>query len=259
MTFQATDTCTSTSALESVVGVLKKQVHLEEQDVSSTACCSESESTDCDILVESESVKFSVAKAEPPAQTLKKRRARFALAKTQVIYVPMLDEISKLEHDECWWNPKDMQAFRFSAKHSSHEAKLEGRGAAQAVNDGYKTAAHLACSLQEHEMEQALAEHKVVELTAGLKIWACRPFTCRGLEHWTSKKFFEDRLAAMDESHNLVLHTANSPDEISKQYQDSTRAARILARLRGHADYEAAVAVVLNEKELAAAAEHLVY
>lgn len=66
----------------------------------------------------------------------------------------------------------------------------------------------------------------------------------------------------MEEAKDVVMqlaHFKEPADEISKHRQESSRAARILARLRGHADYEASVAVALKEEELAAAALLIAY
>jgi hypothetical protein len=277
----ATKTSTSNS-------LLKKQADLQDQqDVSSTAFCSDSESSDTDCLVESistdclvESASLTVSSlkllssdsdqivastppATAPPASKKKRRARFALAKSEIFHVPTLEEISKSEQADCWWGPKDFRAFRFSAKHSSYEARLEeSNKSVHAVDDGYRTAIHLANTMQEHEMEQALAEDNVGEFTEGLKAWACRPASCRGLEHWTSKKHFQARLDTMEEAKTVVLqlaHFQESADEIAKHYQETSRPARILARLRGHADYEASADIVSQEEELAAAAQLIAY
>jgi hypothetical protein len=216
-----------------------------------------------------------------------KKRARFALGHTQIVYVATLANISASERADCWWGAKDYQAFRCAAKHAACEARNnnnnnsnysnndidQGGGGTggcgscvevgvsvgnQAVDDGYPTATKLACTMQEHEMERALAEYKIVKLTQGLKAWACRSVSCRGLEHWTSRKYFEARIDAMEEARNIVLsmsmqlvhdqqqHSKESGgvhEEIARHYQATSRPARILARLRGHADYEAAVVV----------------
>jgi hypothetical protein len=284
MTFEAKN-----STLKSAVQALKKQkpVDLQEQDVSTTAFCSDSESSDTeDCLVESISTKVSSLKllssdddadqiaadsvfasvfasvsASPSGK--QKKRARFALGKTQIFYVDTLAEISTSEQEDCWWGPNDYRAFRFAAKHSAYEARIEGsNNLVQTVDDGYPTATNLACTMQEHEMERALAEYKIVKFTEGLKAWACKSSSCRGLEHWTSKKYFQARIDAMEESKDVVIqlaHFEESADEIAKHYQATSRPARILARLRGHADYEAAVDIALVEEELAAAALLIAY
>jgi hypothetical protein len=275
------------SALKSAGQVLKKQkqVDLHEQDVSSTAFCSDSESSDTEILVESLNTKVSSLKLSSEdadeiaaasvyesvfasvsaSPSLKqKKRARFALGRTQIYYVATLAEISESEQEDCWWGARDYRSFRFAAKHSSYEARVEGssNNLVHAVDDGYPTATNLACKMQEHEMERALAEYKIVKFTEGLQAWACRSDSCRGLEHWTSKKYFQARIDTMTEATDVVLqlaHFEESADEIAKHYQATTRPARILARLRGHADYEAAVAIALIEEELAAAAQLIAY
>jgi hypothetical protein len=274
------------STLKSAVQVLKKQkqVDLHEQDVSSTAFCSDSESSDTEFLVESLNTKVSSLKlssndadelaaasvyesvfasvsASPPLK--QKKRARFALGRTQIYYVATLAEISDSEQEDCWWGARDYRSFRFAAKHSSYEARVEGsNNLVQAVDDGYPTATNLACKIQEHEMERALVEYKIVKFTEGLQAWACRSDSCRGLEHWTSKKYFQARIDTMAEATDVVLqlaHFEESADEIAKHYQATTRPARILARLRGQADYEAVVAIALIEEELAAAAQLIAY
>ena len=273
-----------TSTLKSAVQSLKKPnpVDLQEQDVSTTAFCSDSESSDTeDCLVETITTKVSSLKltsaddsdqiapdsvfasvfASPAGK--QKKRARFALGKTQIFYVATLADLSTSEQEDCWWGPKDYRAFRFAAKHSSYEARLEGsNNLVQAVDDGYPTATNLACTMQEHEMERALAEYNIVKVAEGLKAWACKSSSCRGLEHWTSKKYFQARIDAMEESKDVVIqlaHFEESADEIAKHYQATSRPARILARLRGHADYEAAVDIALVEEELAAAALLIAY
>jgi hypothetical protein len=271
-----TPTGTKTSTLKAAMGLLKKQVNpQDQQDVSSTACCSDSESSDIDCLVESlkaSSLKLMSSDSDqvvtasasvPPTLPAKKRRARFALGRSQIFHVSTLEEISDIERQECWWGPKDFQAFIFSAKHSSHDARIaKGSNVVKAVDDAYNTATYLACTMQEHNMERELAQHKIVQFTAGLEAWACRPACCRGLEHWTSAKFYHARIDNMQEAKDVVMqltHRQESADEIAKHYQESSRAARILARLRGHADYEASVAIVLKEEELAAAAQFIAY
>lgn len=277
---------TKTSTLKSAVKVLKKQrpVDLQEQDVSTTAFCSDSESSDTDILVEESlntkvsslelssddsdeiaaaSVYASIFASVSASPSIKqKKRARFALGETQIYYVATRAELSESEQEDCWWGPKDFRSFRFAAKHASYEARVEGSNNLVAVDDGYPTATNLACTMQEHEMERALAEYKIMKFTEGLKAWACRSESCRGLEHWTSKKYFQARIDTMEEATDVVLqlaHCEESADEIAKHYQATSRPARILARLRGHADYEAAVDIVLVEEELAAAAQLIAY
>jgi hypothetical protein len=269
-------TGTKTSTLKTAMGLLKKRVNLhDQQDVSSTASCSDSERSDTDCIVESlkasslkllssdsNKVAAASASAAPPALSARKRRARFALGRSQIFYVTPLEEISAIERQDCWWGHKDFQAFIFSAKHSSHEARIVGgSNVVKAIDDGYNTATYLA-RMQEHNMERELAEHKIVKFTAGLEAWACQPNSYRGLEHWTSAKFFRARIGNMEEAKDVVMqltHRQESAEEIAKHYQESSRAARILARLRGHADYEASVAVVLKEEELAAAAQFIAY
>jgi hypothetical protein len=277
-----------TSTLKSAVQALKKQkpVDLQEQDVSTTAFCSDSESSDTEDCLVEESIStkvsslklssddsdqiaadsvfasvFASVSASPPGK--QKKRARFALGKTQIFYVATLAELSVSEQEDCWWGPKDYRAFRFAAKNSSYEARIEGsNNLVQCVDDGYPTATNLACTMQEHEMERAMAEYKIVKFTEGLKAWACKSSSCRGLEHWTSKKYFQARIEAMEESKDVVIqlaHFEESADEIAKHYQATSRPARILARLRGHADYEASVDIALVEEELAAAALLIAY
>jgi hypothetical protein len=56
-----------------------------------------------------------------------------------------------------------------------------------------------------------------------------------------------------------LAHFQESADEIAEHYQETSRPARILARLRGHADYEASADIVSQEEELAAAAQLIAY
>lgn len=274
---------TKALTLKSAVQVLKEQkrVDLHDQDVSSTAFCSDSESSDADRLVEeSLSTKVSSLKSDqiaaasiyvsvfasvaayPPVK--KKRRTRFALGQTQIFYVATLADISASEQEDCWWGPEDYREFRFSAKHSSYEARVEegSNNLIHAVDDDYPTATNLACNMQEHQIEGALAEHQIVTFTEGLTAWSCRSASCRGLEHWSSQKHFQARIDIMEEARDEVMqlaHFEESAEEIAKQYQETSRPARILARLRGHADYEASVVIGLIEEELAAAAQFIAY
>ena len=259
----------SNSTLEDVVRVFEKRV-TQQNAVRSPAAIGVKDEIASSTTTASATSTTSVTKTALKKQTntatasiALKKGVHFAAKESSIVgHVQTRDEISPRQKYYCWWRPKDFEGFRLAAKEIALSTRLEGRKAMLAVDEGYTKANYLACTWEEEEVHDNLQTHKILHHADSLRRWSDRQYTCRGLEHWTSKKHWEARVEVMGDAREIVVELSRyneTPQEIAKQYQDFSRSARILARFKGHADSEAAKQQTVNQDDCATAAAHMVY
>lgn len=159
--------------------------------------------------------------------------------------IPMIDDIPRKERHDIWWTARDFHTFRMAAKKVSYDLQRLDKNTIERhlETGGYSKANLLATTTVVDELAledflttgilQSMPFH--VERLVG---WTHRS-QGRGLEHWTSRIHHLYRREAIHESRNIILSLTSdqeTPQEVVKQYQEQSRAARILARLIAEAD-----------------------
>lgn len=158
-------------------------------------------------------------------------------------HIPTIDDIPTLERHDIWWRERDFYAFRMAAKTVSYDLQLLDKNAVERhlERGGYSKANLLALTVVdelalEDLLKTGIRQQSLTTHVQRLVEWTHKG---RGLEHWTSRKHHLFRREAMHESRNIVLSLTRdqeAPQEVVKQYQEHSRASRILARLMAEAD-----------------------
>jgi hypothetical protein len=186
----------------------------------------------------------------PPPVLRKKRSKRNKVQEEDETATAAPEEPVILPQD-IWWSQAELQQAEQNAMYLVKESQQYQEEVICTVlyNKAFLSATNLSKSLDEDELEEKLQD--VTQYSNTLEQWTAVGNSRRGLESMVSEKAVLDAA----QSRMLVLHfqqelkegasanedMAQHADFLAKRCQDTSRTARILARMMGQADYDSLV------------------